>query len=78
MELGTDALTIFIIPPDMAELERRLRGRGTDSEEKLAARLERARLELEKKSCFRHIVVNDKIDRAAEEIESIIFSNRKG
>jgi len=67
-----DAVTIFIIPPDMRELERRLRGRGTDSEEKLAARLERARIELEEKGKYSHIVVNDSVSRAAMEILSII------
>ena len=66
------AITIFIIPPDMQELERRLRGRGTDSEEKLTARLMRARVELEEKDKYDHIVVNDRIDRAAKEILSII------
>jgi guanylate kinase len=66
------AITIFIVPPDMEELERRLRGRGTDSEEKLAARLERARQELEEKNQYKHIVVNDDVSRAANEILSII------
>ena len=72
IELVPDALTIFIVPPDMDELERRLRGRGTDSEEKLVARLDRARQELEEKGRYSHIVVNDNVNRAAEEILSII------
>ena len=72
MALEPDALTIFIVPPDMEELERRLRRRGTDSEEKLTARLERARMELEEKSCYGHIIVNDEVSRAAEEILSIL------
>ena len=72
MALKPDALTIFIVPPDMVELERRLRGRGTDSEEKLAARLERARIELEEKNYYSHIVINDKVIRAAEEISTIL------
>ena len=67
-----DAETIFIIPPDMEELERRLRGRGTDGEEKLKARLERARQELEERSIYRHTVKNDTVKRAAAEIVSII------
>jgi len=67
-----DAVMIFIVPPDMSELERRLRGRGTDSEEKLVARLERARTELDEKKHYDHIVVNDCVSRAAEEILSII------
>ena len=72
MKLEPCALTVFIVPPDMAELEKRLRGRGTDSEEKLAARLERARGELEEKVYYEHIIVNDDVTRAAEEISAII------
>jgi len=67
-----DAVTIFITAPDMDELENRLRGRGTDSEEKLLARLERARLELEEKCHYDHIVINDTALRAAHEILNII------
>lgn len=67
-----DAVSIFIVPPDMYELERRLRGRGTDSAAKLAARLERARQELDEKSFYDYTVVNDNIARAAWEIMSII------
>jgi len=66
------AVSIFIVPPSMRELERRLRGRGTDSEEKLAARLDRARIELEEKGNYGHEVVNDNVSRAAKEILSII------
>ena len=67
-----EAVTIFIVPPDMEELERRLRGRGTDTEEKLKARLERATLEMREKDFYKHIIVNDTVSRAAEEILSII------
>jgi len=67
-----DAITIFIVPPNMEELERRLRGRGTDSEKKLAARLERACQELNEKSHYNYTVVNDNVSRAADEILSII------
>jgi len=74
VEKEPDSISVFIIPPDIAELERRLRGRGTDSAEKLAARLERARLELEEKVHYSYVVVNDDVTRAAEEIISIIDS----
>ena len=67
-----EAITIFIVPPDMEELEKRLRGRGTDSEEKLAARLERASQELKEKCHYKYTVVNDEVSRAAEEIFNII------
>jgi len=70
-----DAITIFIVPPNMKELEKRLRGRGTDSEEKLAARLKRACQELEEKTHYDYIVINDNVSRAANEIMKII--NRK-
>lgn len=80
MEKEPKALTIFIVPPDMQELERRLRGRGTDCEEKLAARLERARSELVEQAHYGHVVINDTVDRAVEEILSILetqcFSER--
>jgi len=67
-----EAITIFVVPPDMKELENRLRGRGTDYGDKLAARLERASQELEEKSHYKHTVVNDKVSRAADEILSLI------
>jgi len=70
------AVSIIVVPPDMDELERRLRGRGTDSEEKIASRLDRARRELEEKDHYDYIVTNDDISRAAREILSII-DNRK-
>lgn len=72
MSKDIDTKTIFITAPDMAELEKRLRGRGTDSEEKIASRLEQARLELKERHHYDHIVVNDIASRAAKEILSII------
>jgi len=72
MSKDIEAVTIFITAPDMQELENRLRGRGTDSEEKIASRLERARQELEEKHHYDHIVINDIAARAAKEILSIL------
>jgi len=72
MELEPDAVTIFLTVPSMEELERRLRVRGADSEEKLTARMEQARLEFPEKSNYKYIVVNDDINRAAKEINEII------
>jgi len=67
-----EAITIFITAPDMDELENRLRGRGTDSEEKLLARLERAKIEMHEKPNYKHTVINDDVSRAACEILEII------
>jgi len=67
-----EAITIFIAAPDLKELERRLRGRGTDSEEKLIKRLERARQELNEKDHYKYVVINEDSSRAANEILEII------
>ena len=67
-----EAISIFIVPPSMTELENRLRGRGTDSEEKLAARLKRAKQELQEKCHYKHEVVNDSVSRAVDEIIEIL------
>jgi guanylate kinase len=70
-----DALTIFVRPSSLAELERRLRGRGTESEEALARRLEVARRELESAHRYRYQVVNDDVQRAVHEMCDILRSH---
>jgi guanylate kinase len=70
-----DAITIFVRPGDAAELERRLRGRATDSEEAIARRLEVARRELERADEYQYQVVNDDVDRAVQEIYEILRSH---
>jgi len=72
MAIDSEAVSFFIVPPSLVELERRLRGRRTESEEKLAKRLRRASQELEEKKDYDYIVVNDDVSRAAEEIREII------
>lgn len=63
---------IFIIPPSMEELEKRLRSRGTDSERKIEARLIRAREEYEAATFYDYIIINDDADKAAKEFSAII------
>jgi guanylate kinase len=67
-----EAITIFLVPPSLEELERRLRNRGTDSEEKMLKRLARARTELTEKESYNHTIVIDDVDRAAREILDIM------
>ena len=67
-----DAVLIFIMPPSMEELERRLRGRGDTSEEQIQMRMTRAIWEMEQRSWYDYVVVNDDADRCAEEILNII------
>ncbi|MDR1589648.1 MAG: guanylate kinase [Oscillospiraceae bacterium] len=67
-----EAVTIFLTVSGIPELERRLRARGTDSEEKLQSRLAIARGELREAELFDHIVINDDVSRAAREILDIM------
>lgn len=67
-----DAVLIFIMPPSVQELERRLRGRGDTSEEQIQMRMERATWEMEQRVWYDHVVVNDDPERCAQEILKII------
>ena len=70
-----DATGILILPPSEEELERRLRGRGTDSEEVLRLRLENAKKEMEfakTKGKYEYIIVNDDLEKAANELRTIL------
>jgi len=66
------ALTIFVMPPDFDVLETRLRKRGTENDSDVRRRLENARKEIAQAGDFDFQVLNDRLDRAALEIESII------
>lgn len=67
-----EALLIFLAPPSLEELERRLRSRGTETEDRLRARLDRAREELAQSSRFDRVVVNDDLERAVDEVAGIL------
>ena len=67
-----EAVLVFIMPPSLEELERRLRGRGDTSEEQIAMRMERAHWEMEQSAWYDHVVTNDDAERCAEEILKII------
>lgn len=71
-----EAVMIFIAPPSLSELERRLRGRGTDSEEKIQKRLARAREEIGSMREFDYVVVNDDLQRAVGLFTSVISAER--
>jgi guanylate kinase len=67
-----DIVSIFLIPPSMAALERRIRKRRTESDEVIKARLSKAKSELGERSNYKYIVLNDIVQRAADEIKEII------
>jgi guanylate kinase len=66
------SVLIFVEPPSMEELERRLRGRGTETEERIRLRLETAAWELDQRDWFDHVVVNDDLRRASAQVAAII------
>lgn len=76
MEQFPEAVTIFLLPPSQEELERRLRQRGTETEASIQRRLARATEELALAHRYRHQVVNDDPDRAAQEIIAILKQYR--
>lgn len=70
--MGENALAIFVQPPSFEDLERRLRFRSTETEEKISMRLEKAHIELERASEFDYILLNDELGRACKEAEEIV------
>ncbi len=76
---GDKALSIFIQPPSVEELEKRLRNRGTETEESLRKRIERAEMELQYSSKHDVTVINDDLEKAVNQTETIVnnFLNRQ-
>ena len=68
------AVMVFIAPPTVSDLEARLRGRGTNSDEEIGSRLEIARREMEAQPEFDHVIVNDDAERAAAELAALVGS----
>ena len=73
-----EALLIMIAPPDAAELRARLEKRGSETKESIANRLSRMDYELSKQNEYDYVVVNDVLERAVGEIESIINDKNQG
>lgn len=71
-----DAVAVFIVPPSRQAVEQRLRARGQDSEEAIGRRLERARQEMSCWTQYDFVVVNDDLDRASEDLRSIVLASR--
>ncbi|MDR1978209.1 MAG: guanylate kinase [Synergistaceae bacterium] len=72
-----ESVLIFILPPSLEVLEERLRRRRTESEEKIDLRLEDAKKEMERAKEYDHVVLNDVLERASEELRRIILHYRK-
>ncbi len=71
-----EAVSIFVLPPGREQLEWRLRNRGQDSEEEIRRRLDTARREIEQYTQYDYILINDKIEQAADELKAIVLAER--
>jgi guanylate kinase len=73
---GGDVVRVFILPPSMAELERRLRSRATDSDAVIAARMERAAAEIGHWDGYDYVLVNDDVERCFLQVQTILDAER--
>ena len=71
-EKRPEAILIFVMPPSVEELERRLRSRGDTPEEQIALRMERAKWEMEQRTWYDHVLVNDVLEDCVREMAAII------
>lgn len=71
-----ECVLIFILPPSFAELDRRLRKRGTETEETIAARIAQAKNELEFADKFDYLIVNGELEKAVTDVNTVILSEK--
>ena len=71
-----DVVRVFILPPSIAELERRLRSRGTDSDAVIAARMERARAEISHWDAYDYVVINEDVEACFDQVREILDAER--
>jgi guanylate kinase len=71
-----DAMAVFVLPPSRAELVKRIRARGQDTEEEIVRRLERARQEMLSYSSYDFAIINDNLERAGQEAQAIAVGSR--
>lgn len=77
VERFTGSVTIFIMPPSLDDLRKRLEKRGSDDEQTIEKRLRAAAEEMACRHEYRYIIVNDRIERAAQELLTVIENNRQ-
>ena len=71
-----DTVMVFVLPPSLVELERRLRGRGTEADDVVRGRLAKARGELEQFGRYDYLVLNDDLDRAYDQFRAVYMASR--
>jgi len=76
MDKLADCVSVFVLPPSFAELERRLRARNTEDEETIRRRLQNARGEVGQMLHYRYIIINDSLETAYRQLEAIVTAER--
>ena len=74
--LGRDVVSVFVLPPSIAELDRRLRSRGQDSDEVIAGRMAKSQAEISHWAEYDYVIVNTDIDKAFQELITILEAER--
>ena len=74
--MGEDLVSVFLLPPSMAELERRLRTRGTDSEAVIADRMQRAESEISHWPEYEYVLINENVDECLAQVRAIVAAER--
>ena len=74
--LGRDVVSVFVLPPSIAELDRRLRSRGQDSDEVIAGRMAKSQAEISHWAEYDYVIVNTDIDKAFNELLTILQAER--
>jgi len=75
-KLFPEAIGVFVLPPSLSELERRLRDRGSDSEHTIARRLSAARTEMRHVAEFDYVIINDELPRALHDLLAVVVASR--
>ncbi|OYX63576.1 MAG: guanylate kinase [Sphingomonadales bacterium 32-64-17] len=73
---GPDVVSVFLLPPSIGELEHRLRSRGTDSDEVIRGRMDRARAEISHWDAYDYVLVNKNVDACFEQVRAILHAER--
>ena len=71
-----NAVGVFILPPSLGELERRLRGRASEDEQAITRRIEKARIEIEHYGFFDYLIVNDDLEQAQARLRSVVYAEQ--
>ncbi len=74
--LGRDVVSVFVLPPSIAELERRLRSRGQDSDQVIAGRMAKSQAEISHWAEYDYVLVNDDLDRTFKDLLTVLQAER--